>query len=150
MFYNIEPWAQCYKTFYVRNLRMFVISQSACNQQAFPAQSIVCGQGQELTLECSLSGASERFFNRVGSCITNKRQTRLEKLAREKHSSLLRKFETCGRKKFITLSPGLIILGQILREREYFIDISQYQLLSSRQLIIKSNVILAKTRYQVV
>ncbi len=25
-----SSWGQCYKTFYVRNLRMFVISQSAC------------------------------------------------------------------------------------------------------------------------
>ncbi len=24
--YNIGPWFQCYKTFYVRNLRVFVIS----------------------------------------------------------------------------------------------------------------------------
>jgi hypothetical protein len=27
-FYNIEHWAQCYETFYVRNLRIFVISLS--------------------------------------------------------------------------------------------------------------------------
>jgi len=25
-FYNIGPWVQCYKTFYVRNLQMFVMS----------------------------------------------------------------------------------------------------------------------------
>jgi hypothetical protein len=25
-FYKIGPWAQCYKTFFVRNLRIFVIS----------------------------------------------------------------------------------------------------------------------------
>ncbi len=24
MFYNIGPWAQCYKTFYFRNLEMYV------------------------------------------------------------------------------------------------------------------------------
>ncbi len=41
-FYNIEPRAQCYKTFYDRNLRIFVISQSVCQRQAFPAQSNVC------------------------------------------------------------------------------------------------------------
>ncbi len=28
-FYNIGPWTQCYKTFYVRNVRMFVIGQNA-------------------------------------------------------------------------------------------------------------------------
>ncbi len=27
--YRIGSWAQCYKTFYGRNLRMFVISKSA-------------------------------------------------------------------------------------------------------------------------
>jgi hypothetical protein len=30
-------WAQCYKTFSVRNLRIFVISESVCPWQAFPA-----------------------------------------------------------------------------------------------------------------
>ncbi len=45
----------CYKTFFVRNLKIFVISQSVCPWQAFPAQSIVCGQGQEHTLQCSPS-----------------------------------------------------------------------------------------------
>jgi len=29
--------AQCYKTFHVRNLRIFVISQSVCPWQGFPA-----------------------------------------------------------------------------------------------------------------
>ncbi len=33
-------------------------------------------------------------------------QTRLEKLARDKHSSLLRKFVNYGRKRLITLVPG--------------------------------------------
>ena len=37
MFYNIGPWAQCYKTFLVSNLRIFVISKSPW--QAFPANS---------------------------------------------------------------------------------------------------------------
>ncbi len=47
-------WGQCYKAFFVRDLRIFVISQSVCPWQAFPAQSIVCGQGQEPTLEWSI------------------------------------------------------------------------------------------------
>jgi hypothetical protein len=46
------------------------------------------------------SGASERFLNRVGPCFTYKHYTRLEKLARDKHTSLLQKFVACGRKKF--------------------------------------------------
>ncbi len=36
-FYDIGPGAQCYKTFYVRNLRMFVISYNVCQLQDFPA-----------------------------------------------------------------------------------------------------------------
>jgi hypothetical protein len=34
-------WAQCYKTFYIRNLRMVVISKSIRTCQAFPAWSYV-------------------------------------------------------------------------------------------------------------
>jgi hypothetical protein len=38
------------------------------------------------------SGAPERFLNRVGSCFTNRHKTKLERLAMDKHYSLLRKF----------------------------------------------------------
>jgi hypothetical protein len=34
--------AQCYKSFYGRNLRMLVISSSVGPRQAFPAKSNVC------------------------------------------------------------------------------------------------------------
>jgi hypothetical protein len=30
-------WGQCYKTFYVRNLRIFILSYSVCPWQGFPA-----------------------------------------------------------------------------------------------------------------
>jgi hypothetical protein len=36
-----------------------------------------------------------------------KNKTRLEKLARDKHSSLLRTFVNCGRKKFYGIGPRL-------------------------------------------
>jgi hypothetical protein len=36
-FYNIGPWPLYYKTFYGRNLRMFVISYGVCPWQAFQA-----------------------------------------------------------------------------------------------------------------
>ncbi len=29
-FFILNPWVQCYNTFYVRNLRMFVLSYSVC------------------------------------------------------------------------------------------------------------------------
>jgi hypothetical protein len=35
-------WGHCYKTFYGRNLQIFVISYSACPCQTFPAWSNVC------------------------------------------------------------------------------------------------------------
>jgi hypothetical protein len=41
-FYNTGPRAQCFKTFYVRNLRVNVISVSDCPWQAYPALSNVC------------------------------------------------------------------------------------------------------------
>jgi hypothetical protein len=37
----------------------------------------------------SLSRAHEGFFNRVGSCFTNNHYTRFERIARDKHTSLL-------------------------------------------------------------
>ncbi len=46
-----KAWSQCYKTFYARKLYDFVISWSVCSLQVNPAQSIVCGQGQETNLE---------------------------------------------------------------------------------------------------
>ncbi len=69
-------WAQCYKTFYVRNLRMFLISQYVCLWQALPAQSNVYRNGQEPTFECTTG---------IGSGFTRKNQTKLGKLAMAKH-----------------------------------------------------------------
>jgi hypothetical protein len=53
------------------------------------------------------SGAPERFFNRVGSCFTNRHETRLERLAMDKHSSLLRTFVNYGHKKLYNIGPRL-------------------------------------------
>ncbi len=81
-------------------IKILIPLQSGCPWQAFPAKSIVCGQVQEPRVE-HLKGSSIG----VGSCITNKQQTKLERLPRDKHSSLLRKFQNFGRKSFITLGP---------------------------------------------
>ncbi len=51
-----------------------------------------------LTFRCSTLGQA--------SGLTNKHQTRLERLARDKHSSLSRKFVNYGRKKFYRIGPG--------------------------------------------
>ncbi len=42
-------------------LSLFVISQSVCPWQAFPAWSKICGQGQEPTRVEKLKGASLRY-----------------------------------------------------------------------------------------
>jgi hypothetical protein len=47
------------------------------------------------------SGAPERFFNRVGYCFTNTPETMLERLAVNKHYSLLQKFVNYGGKKVL-------------------------------------------------
>jgi hypothetical protein len=38
--------------------------------------------------------------------LLNKQKTGLERLAIDKHSSLLQKFVNCGQKSFMTLGPG--------------------------------------------
>ena len=57
-FFN--TWVQCFKTFYVRNLRFFLISWSVCPWQAFLAKSSVCKQGWSLAsgapFRCSIIG----------------------------------------------------------------------------------------------
>ncbi len=90
------------ETFYCRNLRIFVISQTVRPWQAFPVQSNVCGQGQGPTLEWSTS----KVVHLGRLCLTHKHQTRLERLSRDKHSSLLRKSVIYGRKQFIVQAPG--------------------------------------------
>jgi hypothetical protein len=62
------------------------------SRQTFLARSNVWGWG---TLEWS----TRKVLHSVGSGLTHK-QTRLERLARDKHSSLLRKCVNYGRKKF--------------------------------------------------
>ncbi len=78
-------WGQCYKTFYVRSLRMFVISQSVCPWKTFPVQSNVILPTSGAPLRCSI----------WESCgLYRKHQARLERLENVKHSSLLRTFDT--------------------------------------------------------
>ncbi len=56
------------------------------------------------------SGASEMCFIHLGSSLTFKHQTRLERLAMDKHSSLLRKSVNYGQKSFTTLGPGVDVI----------------------------------------
>ncbi len=59
--------------------------------------------------------APERFFNRVGSCFTNRHQTRLEKLAVDKQQSLLRKSVNYVRKKFYSTGPRPVYVQLIYK-----------------------------------
>ncbi len=47
-------------------------------------------------------------FTLVGSVLNCKHYTKLERLARDKHSSLLQKSVSYGRKIFIVQAPGLL------------------------------------------
>jgi hypothetical protein len=47
--------------------------------------------------------------------LTHKNYTRLAKLARDKHLSLLRKFINYGQKSFVTLAQGVIVMKLFLR-----------------------------------
>ncbi len=85
--------------FYGCNLRIFVISQCFCPWQAFQLSLMFVVKARSLPQ----SGSSERSITRVGSGLTGKHQTRLENLARDKHSSLLRNFINYGRKKFYSI-----------------------------------------------
>jgi hypothetical protein len=48
------------------------------------------------------------YLTWVGSCLTRKQYTILERLARSKHSSFLRKFVSYDRKKFYNSVPRLL------------------------------------------
>ncbi len=73
-----------------------------CPWQAFPTSLIFVGKARSLPL----IGAPERHFTKVGSCLTCKLSARLERLAKDKCSSLLWKGITEAVKSFITLGPG--------------------------------------------
>ncbi len=93
---------QCYKTFlYV--IYGLVISQSVCPWQYCQPGLMFVGKAGSLPQ----SAASERCFICLGSSLTSKYQTRLERLARDKHCSILRKFANYGRKKIYNIGPRL-------------------------------------------
>ncbi len=51
------------------------------------------------------SVAPEKGFTQVSSCLTHNHYTNLEKLAKDKHSSLFQTFVKYGRKKFYKIGP---------------------------------------------
>ncbi len=104
----LQAWGQCYKTFYGRKLRLFIISYSVCPWKALPAQSNVCGRGHEPTLEWSV----RRCFTVVGAGLTRNHQARLERLARDKCSSLLLYSHNYGRRRLCSTGPDSAKFGK--------------------------------------
>ncbi len=49
---------------------------------------------------------------RITLGLTHEHKTRLERLVRHKHSTLLRSFVNYGRKSFVTMGPGEIFPGK--------------------------------------
>jgi hypothetical protein len=80
-----------------RNKPLFVPSKP------FPLSLMFEGMARSLPK----SGAPERCFTWVGSCVTRKHYTILEMLARDTHSSLLPKFVTYGGKRFYNIGLGM-------------------------------------------
>ncbi len=92
---------QCNTTFYLRNLRFYIISQSFRPWQAFPAQSNVF-QARLVPSQLNyLSGAL--LLGELLALPTTLDQA--GKFARDKHSSLLRKDVNYDRKKFYNIGP---------------------------------------------
>jgi hypothetical protein len=92
---SITFWYQCYKTFYERKLLISVISQSA---------------SLYMIMSCFLGMEGAYLSETLFGCSPLKGwlmalPTRLEWLARSKHSSLMRKFATYGSKKFYNIGP---------------------------------------------
>ncbi len=77
-----------------------------------PFQSSLLFVGKARSLP--LNGAPQRCLTCVGIALpAHTVYTILESLARDKHSSLLQKFVTCGSKKFDTIGPDDTPHGQI-------------------------------------
>ncbi len=93
-FYDTGPRGQRYKLF-VRNLRIFVISQSVCSRQAFPAQYIDCRQC------CCQAITDALLYGRLLFLLANIRLA-------WRSSNLLQKFVNYIQKSYVTLAPGAV------------------------------------------
>ncbi len=92
--FGSNPGANCYKTFYGCRLRIFVISQSICPWQAFPAQFNVCGLSQPYLQ--TLDQARKVCQGQTLQLITKIRDLRPQK-------------------SFITLAPGADVIKLFAR-----------------------------------
>ncbi len=96
-----HPKVNPIKTFFSRNLRIFVVIFAT--GKPFQFSLMFMGKARGLPQ----GRVPERCFTWVGSGLTRKFQTRLERLARDKNSSLLQKSVNYGCKKFYRIGPWL-------------------------------------------
>ncbi len=98
---------QCCKTFYVSNLRMFVISQSVCSLQhrdrSKPIQpsQIFTIENTPYLIEAPIRSSTLGW----APGLTYKHQARLDRPTRDKQPSLLRKLVNFGQKSFNHIEP---------------------------------------------
>ncbi len=96
-----SPRGQCYKTFYGRNLRNFVTSYSVCPGKPFQLSLMFAGNARAYPSEALFRCST--LWQTPG--LTHKLQTRLERFARDNHTSLLQKFINYDRKMFYNIGP---------------------------------------------
>ncbi len=72
------------------------------------------GKGRSQTY----SGAPKRCFSQVGSNLTQKHLNKLERFARDKHSSLLQIFIYYGCKKLYIIGPSVRIHKTFLNNKD--------------------------------
>ncbi len=84
------------KNFYVHNLQIYIV------RRVFVSMA-------RILPKCR---APERCFTWIGSDLNHKLQVRLERLARDKHSSLLLTLVNYECKKFFNIGPGSQLVAQ--------------------------------------
>ncbi len=122
MFYNIDSRGQCYKTFLVCDLHIFVLSSTVCRTRLEKLTSdkhsillrIFVNYRQKSFITLTPGANVIKLFSvrdlQIFVLSPTVSWTRLEKLARDKHSVLLRKFVNYRQKSFITLTPGANVI----------------------------------------
>ncbi len=93
--------AQCYATFYARNLRMFVISQSVRPCQAFLLSLMFVSKIRAYLSETSFGGSTHG----QAPGLTHKYQSRLER-PQQQTFQLIQIINNTAVKSFIKLGPG--------------------------------------------
>ena len=119
-FHSTGPRAKCYKTFYGRNLRTFVINLSLCPWQAFlvysnkHSSSLVrkyANYRHKKFLNIGPRTQCYKTFLRIFVISYNVFNWQAFVVYSNKHSSLVRKYVNYGQKSVITLAPGVTVIN---------------------------------------